>query len=99
MNIMKEAGFLSKKMDPNSIYSYAKIGYDEDSKELTRGLHIQVFMEELERGDPIVQLPQQFIMISRASLILRGLAHALNQSRSMAKCWKPIAERVLKEDI
>jgi hypothetical protein len=86
-------------MDPEVIFLYAKVGYDEDNLHLTNGKHIQVFIEELEKRDPIVTLPVDFIMIGRASLILRGLAHALHQSRSVAAVWRPIAERVLKEDI
>ena len=38
-------------------------------------------------------------MVGRASILLRGLAHMLQQSRSVAKSWKPIAEHVLKEDL
>jgi aarF domain-containing kinase len=97
--LMSDAGFVSKNMNPDVIYLYAKVGYDQDNKDLTSGMHIQMFMEDLESRDPIVQLPKDFIMISRASLILRGLSHALHQSRSIAKAWRPIAERVLKEDI
>jgi hypothetical protein len=92
-------GFKSQHMDPEVIYLYAKAGYDQDNKELTKGMHIQMFMEELERRDRILQLPYDYITVARASLILRGLCHALHQSRSMAKCWRPIAERVLREDI
>lgn len=99
VRLMKEAGFKSKNMDPEVIYLFAKVGYDEDNLHLTKGKHIQVFMEELQNRDPIVQLPTDFIMIGRATLLLRGLAHALHQSRSIASVWRPIAERVLKEDI
>jgi hypothetical protein len=93
------SGFKSQHMDPEVIYLYAKVGYDQDNKELLKGMHIQMFMEELERRDKILQLPYDYITVARASLILRGLCHALHQSRSMAKCWRPIAERVLREDI
>jgi predicted unusual protein kinase regulating ubiquinone biosynthesis (AarF/ABC1/UbiB family) len=99
IRLMKEAGFKSQKMDPEVIYLYAKVGYDEDNLHLTKGKHIQLFMEELQNRDPIIELPTDFIMIGRASLILRGLAHALHQGRSVAAVWRPIAERVLKEDI
>lgn len=70
-----------------------------DSKELTKGKHIQMFMEDLQARDPIKELPKSFLMVSRITLMLRGLAHALHQSRSVAKAWRPIAERVLREDI
>ena len=99
IELMKEAGFESKSMVPEVIYSYAKVAYDEDSKELTKGLHIQMFMEELQTRDPIIALPYDFIVIGRCSLILRGLAHALKQPRSVAKAWQPIAERVLRDDL
>jgi len=71
---------------------------DEDNEELTDGKHIQVFMEDLQARDPIESLPNEFIMVGRASIMLRGLAHALQQSRSVAKAWRPIAERVLIEE-
>jgi predicted unusual protein kinase regulating ubiquinone biosynthesis (AarF/ABC1/UbiB family) len=97
--LMREAGFNSKRMDPEVIYLYAKVGYDQDNDELTKGVHIQMFMEDLEARDPIISLPRDFISVARASLMLRGLAHSLNQSRSVAAIWRPIAERVLREDI
>ena len=99
IRLMKEAGFKSKRMDPDVIFTYAKVSYDQDSKELTNGKHIQMFMEDLQSRDPIIQLPEKYMMVGRTSIILRGLAHALKQSRSVAKLWRPIAERVLKEDI
>jgi aarF domain-containing kinase len=125
--LMKEAGFRSKYMDPDVIYLYAKVCYDEDNKELTNGKHIQLFMEDIQNMDPIIHLPStyihfnveriltskrnvsspychfallaDYIMVGRASILLRGLAHMLQQSRSVAKSWKSLAERVLKEDL
>jgi aarF domain-containing kinase len=99
IELMKEAGFRSKTMNPDVIFLYAKVSYDMDNQELTGGKHIQMFMEDIEKMDPIVQLPQDLIMIGRTSLLLRGLCHALHQPRSIAHAWKPIAERVLREDL
>lgn len=98
IRLMKEAGYKSKYMDEDNIYLYAKVGYDEDNEELTGGKHIQLFMEELENKDPIKQLPKDLLMVSRASILLRGLAHVVNQNRSIAKAWKPIAEEVLQRE-
>jgi hypothetical protein len=58
----------------------------------------QVYMEYLQDQDPVLQLPRDFIMVGRVSIMIRGLAHALNQSRSVAKAWKPIAEKVLRDE-
>lgn len=46
-----------------------------------------------------VAVVADYIMVGRASILLRGLAHMLQQSRSVAKSWKPLAERVLQEDL
>jgi len=98
VQLMKEAGFRSQGMDEDVIYRYAKVYYDEDNPDLTGGDHIQVFVEKLQAIDPIMNIPDQFIMIGRTSIMLRGLGHALHQSRSIAKSWKPLAEKVLAEE-
>jgi aarF domain-containing kinase len=97
--LMKEAGMKTKSNDPEVFYLYAKVGYAEITEKILQGRHIQVFMEDLEKRDPIIQLPLDLIMVSRCSVLLRGLALALHQNRNVATAWRPIAERVLKEDI
>ena len=99
VRLMKEAGFRSERMDKEVIFSYAKVSYDQDNKDLTNGKHIQVFMEDLQKRDPIIQQAEMYMMVGRTSVLLRGLAHALKQSRSVAESWRPIAERVLEEDL
>ena len=85
-------------MDPEVIYLFTKVSYDEDNDRLTGGMHIQMFVEDLQARDPIIAMPEDFITVYQASIRLRGLAHALRQPRSLAKAWKPIAEKVLKEE-
>jgi len=97
VRLMKEAGWESTKMDPEVIYLFAKVCYDEDNDKLTNGMHIQLFLEDLQARDPIITTPKDFISIYQTSIRLRGLAHALRQPRSLAKAWKPIAKRVLAE--
>lgn len=98
IRLMKKLGYKSRDMDEDNIYLYAKVSYDQDNYELLGGKHIQVFMEELQAKDPIEALPRDLLMVSRCSIMLRGLAHSLHQSRSVAKAWRPIAEKVLQED-
>ena len=96
--LLKEAGYSSRYMDHDIMYKFARVGYDEDNEELTEGKHIQLFMDHLHALDPVKEVPQQYIMASRVSILLRGLGHAVHQSRSVAKAWRPIAERVLREE-
>ncbi|KAL9186640.1 hypothetical protein ACHAXT_005878 [Thalassiosira profunda] len=97
-DLLKEAGYRSEKMDKDIMYKFARVAYDEDNAELTEGQHIQLYMEHLHDEDPVEHLPQQYIMASRVSILLRGLGHAVHQSRSVAKAWKPIAEVALAEE-
>jgi aarF domain-containing kinase len=99
VQLMKDAGMRTKNMNPDVIYLYAKVSYDEISDQILKGKHVQLFMEDLESQDPIVQLPRELLMVSRCSLIIRGLAQALHQNRRVAKAWRPIAEQVLSNDI
>ena len=85
-------------MKEENFYNFAKVSYDFNSPEITGGKHIQLFLEDLEKTDPVKQLPEEFIMISRVSIMLRGLAHILKQDRSMAQQWKPIALEVLQRE-
>ena len=98
VKLMKEAGMKTQNMNPEVIYLYAKVSYDTINDSILEGKHIQLFMEDLERRDPIVQLPTELLMASRCSILLRGLAMALHQNRSAAEAWRPIAERVLQTD-
>jgi aarF domain-containing kinase len=98
VRLVKEAGFISKSMNAEVIYKFAKVSYDEDNFLLTDGKHIQLYMDDLFAQDPVEELPTNYIMVGRTSVILRGLAHALNQSRSLAKEWRPIAVSELKKD-
>lgn len=98
VRLMQEAGMKTKRMDPEVIYLYAKVSYDQINDEILGGKHVQMFMEDLEARDPIIQLPTELLMASRCSLLLRGLAEAVHQNRRVATAWRPIAERVLQEE-
>jgi aarF domain-containing kinase len=37
VKFLKQAGYRSERMDPDNMYRYAKVGYDQDNKELTNG--------------------------------------------------------------
>ncbi|MGK3758173.1 MAG: aarF domain-containing kinase [Bacillariaceae sp.] len=98
VSLMKEAGMKTKHMDPEVIYLYAKVNYAEITEQILKGRHIQMFMEDLEKKDPIVELPRDFLMVGRCNILLRGLALGLHQNRNVATAWRGIAEKVLKED-
>lgn len=99
VSLMKEAGMKTKTMNPDVIYLYAKVAYAEINDQILNGKHVQLFMEDLENRDPVLQLPKELLMVSRCTLLLRGLAQALHQNRNVATSWRPIAEKVLRDNI
>lgn len=47
--------------------------------------------------DRTVAMADDYVLVVRASLMLRGLGHMLNQHRSTAKSWEPLAVKVLTD--
>ena len=93
-----EAGYITRDSRPDLAAKYARVTLDVDNKSVCNGKHVQVFLEEIQALDPVVDLPRDFVMVARVSLMLRGLGHALKQPRRMSDRWLPFARRVLAEE-
>jgi aarF domain-containing kinase len=70
--------------------------FDRDDKLVTKGMHVQAYVEALAARDPVKTVGDDYVLVARASLLLRGLGHALNQHRSAAAAWRPMADAVLR---
>lgn len=95
--LMAESGYRTKHMDAGVHYALAKLFFDADGPDVTGNVHVQAFLDELQARDPVVELATDFVMIGRVAIMLRGLGHVLNQHRSTAHAWLPLAKRVLQE--
>jgi len=95
--LLRDMGGATKRNDPDVLYELARLFFDRDDPLVTGGLNTQAYIEELNDRDPQTEVAQNFVLAGRCSLMLRGLGHLLNQHRSAAKAWAPIAERVLRE--
>ena len=96
---LREMGTTTVRNDPDVLFQLARVYFDRDDAGATGGLHPQAFCEALEREDPYVGAPgrDDYVMVARATVLLRALGHALGQHRSVAKMWRPLAERVMRE--
>ena len=74
----------------------ARLYFDKDDRVTTGGRNPQAVVEDLQARDPVRVVPDSFVLVARASLMLRGLGHMLNQHRSCAAAWAPLAEGVLR---
>ena len=94
---MTAMGFATAKGDPDVSYAVARVFFDRSDSIVTGGLHVQQFLEKLSAADAVTSIGDDYVLVARASLMLRGLAGQLNQHRSTAVAWRPLAERVLRE--
>jgi hypothetical protein len=91
-----ECGMKSKTNNPDVAYLHACFYNDRDTADITMGKNMHLFAEWLEQRDPIESLPEDFIMASRVTLLLRGMAKAFGLQIKMGDMWKAEAERFLK---
>lgn len=97
LQAFKDIGVKTKYMKPDILLKTARFWNDRDTVDVTNGLNVQLFMEWLHEQDPVVELPDEFVMASRVSILLRGMGNAFQLQLSTAKAWKPYAEALLRQ--
>ncbi len=58
--------------------------------------NIQVFMDWMQDQDPMEEVPNDYVMMARVSLLLRGIASAFGMRMRIAPTWATMAEKVLE---
>ncbi len=92
----KQVGFNSKHNDPEVIYKLAAFWNDRATGDITGGKHLQVFLDEMEKKDPIGEVPADFVLVGRCNVLLRGMANAFNIKVRTSEIWGPVAKSWLK---
>ena len=95
IRLFKILGFKSKNMDPFVVENTAIFFYDRDG-ELMEGRDIQQYLEYLNKRDPTISFPDQYLMAGRVSFLLRGLGTHLQYPLETAQIWKPIAHKAIE---
>ena len=65
-------GGKSRYADKDVAYRLAMFWNDRDTPDVTMGLNLQEFIDEMEARDPVVRAPADMVMIARVSILLRG---------------------------
>ena len=95
--VLRDMGFATARNDPDVVFENARLFFDRDDPLVTNGRNTQAYIEELQSRDATKSVGEAYVLVARCSLMLRGLGHMLNQHRSAAAAWAPVAERVLRE--
>ena len=88
-------GHRTRHNRPDTLYTMAKLMYDSNDGAVTRGKHIQHLLDDLQRTDPVEAPGQEFVLVARVCVLLRGLGFVLHQPRSTSQAWLPIARSLL----
>ena len=89
-------GGKSRLNDVDVAYRLCVFWNDRDTPDVTGGLNLQEFIDEMEARDPVRVAPLDMVMISRVSVLLRGVANAFNVRLRVASRWRPSAEALLR---
>lgn len=87
----------TKYYDKNVAYMYSAFYNDRNTSDITQGKNISSFIDFVQELDPIVELPEQYILVGRANLILRGIGNAFGLQLSVANLWKKYANDLLSK--
>lgn len=87
----------TKKQSDYAIEKWTRISWDIDSREVTEGLNIQLFLEHLDAVDPIINTPEEYILAVRMVMVLRGLGTALKYPIHACREWENLAASLLKK--
>jgi len=92
-----EFGGRSKYSNKDICYRLSQFWCDRDTPDVTGGRNLQEFIDWAEAEDPVVESPLAMVMISRVSVMIRGLGNAFNIRLRVAPAWRDAAERLLKQ--
>lgn len=91
-----ELGVVTKRSDPEVAYLFSCFYNDRDTDDICRGMNIANFIDYLQARDPMVQVPDAYIMASRVSIMMRGMGKAFGLQLRMSKLWEQEAAAYLK---
>jgi len=93
--IASEIGCENQKNIPDIVWRLTAFWMDRDTPDVTMGLDIHKFLEEMERQDPQKILCQDLVMVSRCSVMLRSLGLSLGLRVRTTDYWRKYAEEYL----
>jgi aarF domain-containing kinase len=92
----EEVGFRTRDMNEDIIYRVGAFWNDRDTDDITMGMNVHTFMEYLDQSDPPVQVNDEFIMVGRVSMLLRGVANAFGLKLRVSDYWSHEAAEFLR---
>ena len=97
VNLYKnEMGIRTKNNLSDVLYRHAVFYHDRDTPDIMGDLNAHLFLEKLEKDDPVKCISEEYIMAGRMNFLMRGVAKAFGLELRMSEMWKPQAEAYLR---
>jgi aarF domain-containing kinase len=91
-----EMGTKTKYRSKDIAYLLVSFYNDRDTPEILGDRNISTFIDYCQSIDPMIQLADDYIFASRASLLLRGMGKAFGLKIRISQIWKDDAIEFLK---
>jgi len=59
-------------------------------------MNIPQFLDWVQYEDPVVSINDEYVLVARVALLLRGMGNAFGLQLRTSFYWKPYAEKLLK---
>lgn len=92
----EESGFSTKFSNNDVTFRSMAFFHCRDTEDVLGGLNVSEFMEWMEKEDPVQNINDEFVMVGRVSLLLRGLANAFGIKVRISDYWCVEADKFLK---
>lgn len=92
----KEMGIRTKDNIKDVLYRHAVFYHDRDTPEIMEGLNMHLFLEKLEKDDPVRHISEEYVMAGRVNMLIRGISKAFGLDLRMSDLWKFQAEEYLR---
>jgi len=88
----------TKYRDPEVGYLLSSFYNDRDTPDVLQGMNISIFIDWAQNKDPVIELPEDYLLASRMSLLLRGMGKAFGIKLRMSLLWQHEAQEFLKAE-
>lgn len=95
--IHTKMGVVLDRDDKYVLEHLAIIGFDRDDRVTTGGLNLQAFIEHLNSRASIKESADDYVLVARLSVLLRGIGTHIGYPVRTAVAWKQIALDFLKQ--
>lgn len=91
----KEMGIRTRDNSEEVLYRHAVFYHDRDTPDVMQGLNMHLFLEKLEKDDPVRHISEEYVMAGRVNMLIRGVSKAFGLELRMAELWRDQAREFL----